>query len=111
MKLFLLLLGSLTAPLLFAETQTITGYFNNGGQDVFTGGNEHYCLVAVDDTDVKFTLDLEEDGLESCVYLTLGSVQESECDEDPVLELTEVPNRMYKIVLAPVVPADNKNIL
>lgn len=109
MKLFIFLLGGLIAPLLLmAESQTIEGYFNDGGEDVYTQGNEHYCIVPVDDTTVKFTLDLEEDGLESCVYLTLGSVKESECDVDPILEINNIPGRMYKIVIAPVVPADNK---
>ena len=102
-----LMIGSLIAPLLLqAESQSWSGFFNGGGEEVYTAGNEHYCIVPVNDTSVKFTLDMDGDD-DSCVYLTLGSVKESECGDDPVLELDNVPGRMYKVVVAPKTPSDN----
>ena len=92
--------GSLLAPLLFASSQTINGIWHGGGPEVYTDGNEHYC-IKTDNGSLTISLDADNPLLDSCIFLTFGDVKAQQCGTDPNLTVSGLSNRIYKIVVAP----------
>ena len=104
-----LLMGAsliLVSTLLYSKTLTIQGVWNGGGKEVYTKGNEQYCLKSTG-TVVKLNLSTATP-IYSTIYLTQGSVVASGRWINPYLKVRRLNSKLYKIVLAPDTPQTNE---
>jgi len=89
----------LASTLLYSKTLTIQGVWNGGGKEVYTKGNEQYCLKS---TGTVVTLNLSTaTPIYSTIYLTQGSIVAQGRWINPYLKVKRLNSRLYKIVLAP----------
>ncbi|MBU1658343.1 hypothetical protein KKG72_04735 [bacterium] len=108
MRLPFFIIGGLLVSSLYSQSQTIDGVWNGGGTEVFAEGNQHYCFRPIKGSSIFLELDADSRRFNSCIYLILGDVKASECGEDPVLEINNLDDKLYKIVLAPQENSDNE---
>lgn len=101
-----ILMSLLAHTLLYSETQTLDGVWYGGGQEIYTTGNEHYCLKPADGSTASFTLTNDDRRFKSCIYIALGAELGGKCRNDPTLEIENLGSHMYKIIVAPEEPAD-----
>jgi len=95
-----LLIGAslLASPLLYSKTLTIQGVWNGGGREVYTQGNEQYCLKS---TGNSIVLQVSNTPIYSTIYLTqLGVVAQGRWI-NPYLGVSPLNSKLYKVVLAP----------
>lgn len=97
-----LLMGAgliLASTLLYSKTLTIQGVWNGGGKEVYTKGNEQYCLKS---TGTVVTLDVTTaTPIYSTIYLTQGSIVAQGRWINPHLKVSNLNSKLYKIILAP----------
>lgn len=98
---FSILGGLLLAPLLYSNSLTLEGVWNGGGKEVYTYGNEKYCLKPNDGSSVTITNDADSRFLRSCIYLTYGGVLAEDCGRNPSLTINNLSEKIYNVVLAP----------
>ena len=95
----------LVSTLLYSKTLTIQGVWNGGGKEVYTKGNEQYCLKSTGSV-VKFNLKTTRP-IYSTIYLTQGSIVAKGRWINPYLNVKNLNSKLYKIVLAPDTPQTN----
>ncbi len=95
----------LVSTLLYSKTLTIQGVWNGGGKEVYTKGNEQYCLKSTGSV-VKFNLKTTRP-IYSTIYLTQGSIVAKGRWINPYLKVKNLNSKLYKIVLAPDTPQTN----
>ncbi|UCM99202.1 hypothetical protein LCX93_06560 [Sulfurimonas sp. SWIR-19] len=95
----------LASNLLYSKTITIDGVWNGGGKEVYTEGNEQYCLLNTG-TQVELSLTTRR-RIYSTIYLTQGQVVASGRWRNPYLKVENLNKKLYKVVLAPDNPQNN----
>lgn len=105
---FLAIAGGFTALLYSQTTTTVSGFWNGGAQEVYSNGNESYCLKPTASSSADLTLNTGGgNNINSCIYLTYGTVKASQCGKNPTLSVTGLNSKLYKIVLAPETAQSN----
>lgn len=97
----------LAHTLLYSQVQTVDGIWNGGGKDIYTDGNQHYCLKPTAGSTAILKLRNGDVGLRSCVYIALGEQLGGKCRNDPRLTVDALGDHMYKIIVAPELSATN----
>jgi len=97
-----LVLSLLAQTLLYSQSQTtVDGVWNGGGEDIYTKGNQHYCLFPDAGSEATFDLKNNDRRFRSCVYVALGEQLGGKCKNDPSITVKDLGSHMYKIIVAP----------
>ena len=98
----------LTSALLHSQSLSEVGFWNGGSEEVYAEGNEHYCFAPEDGSSALFELNVNKTNFKSCIYITYGSVvAASGCENDPALNVSNLSNKLYKVIVAPKRKSNN----
>ena len=98
----------LASTLLYSQDLSTVGFWNGGSEEVYAEGNEHYCFKPDDGSSALFELNVNKSYFKSCIYITYGSVvAQSNCEKDPSLNVSNLSNKLYKVIVAPKKKANN----
>ncbi len=90
-------LTGLYAPLYSQQYAEYRGVWNGGGKEVYTVGNERYCLRADEASDATIALSSSRN---SCIFITQGNLITHQCGNDPSISLSNLDG-LYNIVVGP----------
>jgi len=98
----------LASSLLYSKYLNIQGVWNGGGREIYTKGNQQYCLKTTAGSSIRLKLTNNTvTPIYSTIYLTQGSIVGQARWINPYISVNNLNSKLYKIVIAPDTPQFN----